>query len=153
MNNGGKARTGRDADHSPHLVPRSISPLAPAWRLAGRLLYTYLDLRKHISHTQHCLTSSPSPTQSERNRTQDCETYCVQNQLLKASSNCVVRSAPRCAPTSIECSVGPSHAWGSRGQGPGPSRYLCAMLQESSPRFICRSITLHKCHEFHGINY
>jgi len=42
---GGKARPGRDADHSPHLVPRSrmsrsytsFPPQAPAWRVAGLL--------------------------------------------------------------------------------------------------------------------
>jgi hypothetical protein len=45
---GGKARPGRDANHSPQLVPRSLmsrsyilSPEAPPWHIAG-LLYFYI---------------------------------------------------------------------------------------------------------------
>jgi len=39
MGTGGKARPGRDADHSPHLVPRSRMSSSynssPSWRLYG----------------------------------------------------------------------------------------------------------------------
>jgi hypothetical protein len=44
----GKARPGRDADHSPHLVSKSrmsksflLSPLAPSWRVPGQLSRRY----------------------------------------------------------------------------------------------------------------
>jgi hypothetical protein len=52
---GGKAQPGRDADHSPHLVPtlrmsRSKTsspppPQAPAWRVAGSLYFFFLQLK------------------------------------------------------------------------------------------------------------
>jgi hypothetical protein len=48
---GGKTRPGRDADHSPHLVPRlrmsrSIPPLpqAPSWRVAGQLCHPQISI-------------------------------------------------------------------------------------------------------------
>jgi hypothetical protein len=58
----GKARPGRDADHSPYLVPRSRMsrsytssiPQAPPWRLAGLLCFSLLLL----------LTRQPSLTQT-----------------------------------------------------------------------------------------
>jgi hypothetical protein len=53
---GVKARPGRDADHSPYLVPRSrmcrsytsSPPQEPPWRVAGQL-YLYLYLSVHAT--------------------------------------------------------------------------------------------------------
>jgi hypothetical protein len=79
MGTRGKARPRRDADHSPHLAPRSrmsktyyLSPSAPARRVAGQLYFTAMYLEKLSKTTD----TSEHPTPVSISRTQSKNRIC-----------------------------------------------------------------------------